>query len=71
MSPVKERVLGWIQDLPDESSLDDILYHLYVRKSVEAGLRDMAEGNVVSDDEVWREMDEWLLSNGVEVPKDS
>ena len=48
MSPLKEAVIRLIQSLPDDCTLEDIQYHLYVREKVEAGLRDVAEGRVVS-----------------------
>jgi predicted transcriptional regulator len=49
-----------LDSLPDDSSLEDISYHLYVRARVEEGLRDLDEGRVVPHKQVMREAAEWL-----------
>lgn len=38
--------------LPDTVSWDDIMYEIYFRKKVEAGIKAADEGRVVSHDEV-------------------
>lgn len=47
MQPAKATVRELLERLPDDCSLDDILYHLYVVQKVELGLSDAASGNVV------------------------
>jgi predicted transcriptional regulator len=64
MSPVKEAVIRLVQSLPDDCTLDDIHYHLYVREKVESGLRAIEEGKVVSEEEADRRIEEWLNSSG-------
>lgn len=64
MTPVKKSVIEMIERLPDECTLDDIQYHLYVRQKVERGLKDVEQGNVVSHEEAERRMNEWLESIG-------
>ena len=44
--------LSLIQNLPDDSTLEDIQYHLYVRENVERGLRDLKSKRTVSQREV-------------------
>jgi len=39
MGNTKREALELIQQLPDNSSFEDIQYHLYVREKVEGGLR--------------------------------
>ncbi len=58
MNTIKKRVLEWIQSLPDDCTLDDIKYHLYVREKVEKGLEALAAGQVHSHEEVKRRMAE-------------
>ena len=41
-----------IKKLPDTVSWDDIMYEIYVRKKVEAGIKAADEGRVVPHEEV-------------------
>jgi predicted transcriptional regulator len=43
-----------VEQLPDDASWEDLIYRLYVRQSIEAGLRDGEAGRVESVDEVRR-----------------
>jgi predicted transcriptional regulator len=61
----KAEVISWIKALPEDCTLDDIQYHLYVRRKVEAGLANSAKGNLVPHDEAKRRMNEWLKSRGL------
>lgn len=47
MAPAKATVRALLDRLPDDCSLDDILYHLYVAQKVAQGLTDAASGNVI------------------------
>ena len=47
MQPAKATVQAVLDRLPDDCSLDEVLYHLYVVQKVEQGLADVASGNVV------------------------
>lgn len=60
----KEATRQILEGLPDDATLEDIMYALYVRQKIEAGLRDIAAGNVVSHEDVVREINEWLRSAG-------
>ena len=60
MGSAKKQALELIQQLPEESSLEDIQYHLYVREKVERGLRDLKATRVLSQKEVERRMARWL-----------
>jgi predicted transcriptional regulator len=50
--PTKERVQEVLSRLPDDCSLDDVLYHLYVVQRVERGLSDVEDGRTVPHEEV-------------------
>lgn len=64
MSVVKERVIELIKGLPEDCTLEDILYHLYVREKVEAGLRAVEEGRTIPQAEVEQRTRQWLKSSG-------
>ncbi|MEP7352729.1 MAG: hypothetical protein ABI824_05810 [Acidobacteriota bacterium] len=60
MATVKEEVKKMIDDLPENASVEDIQYALYVRERVERGLREVAEGKVLDSEEVERRINQWL-----------
>lgn len=64
MSPVKEQVIKLIRALPDDATIEDIHYHLYVREKVERGLKAIDEGRVASQKDVEKKVKEWLKSSG-------
>ena len=45
-----------VDQMPDDATWDDVLYQVYVRQSIEAGLEDIREGRVVSSEEVQRRL---------------
>ncbi len=60
MGNAKREALDLIRNLPENSSLEDIQYHLYVREKVERGLRDLKNKRTLSRKEVERRMAKWL-----------
>ena len=60
----KQQVLEIIEALPDDSSLEDIMYELYVRSELEAGLDDFEHGRTVSSEEVLQKISAWRQSAG-------
>lgn len=52
MNTVKEQVHKVVDTLPEGATWDDVMYAIYVRQKIEAGIRDGEQGNVVSQDEV-------------------
>ena len=52
MGGVKEEALRLIDGLPEETSWDDIIYQMYVRKKIERGVEAAEQGRVVAHDEV-------------------
>ena len=60
----KETVRALLDRLPDDCSLDDVLYHLYVVQAVGDGLADSDAGRVIPHDEVAAELRrKWLLGS--------
>ena len=64
MSTIKEKAIELIKSLPDDCTLEDIQYHLYVREKVERGIRAIDKGQVVSQEEAERKVKEWVKSSG-------
>ena len=56
----KEEVRKLLDHIPDDASLEDIQYHIYVCQKIERGLRDVDAGRLVNHEEVERRMDKWL-----------
>jgi hypothetical protein len=68
MSPVKEAVIKLVESLPDDSTIEDIQYHLYVREKVLRGSAAIDDGRVQSHEEVGRRLQEWSASFGLTPP---
>jgi len=60
MPTAKNDVQRLLDSLPDDVSLEEIQYHIYVRQKVEKGLQDAAEGRVVTQEEAEERMARWL-----------
>jgi len=56
MQTAKQEVSKLLTQLPDNCSLEDIQYHLYVLQKIERGLKDAEEGRVYTQEEVERRM---------------
>lgn len=57
-SPIKAALHELADQLADDCNWDDVMYQLYVRQKIEAGLRDVAAGRLLTEDEVFREFDD-------------
>ena len=55
----KQEAQKILDGLPDDASLEQIQYHLYVVQKIEAGLRDAEEGRLLSQEEVERRIAKW------------
>jgi predicted transcriptional regulator len=68
MATVKEEVLRLIQSLPDDCTLEQIQYQLYLREKVQEGLADIEAGRVVSHEEAKRRIAAWRRPSGPNRP---
>ena len=58
----KETVRAPLDRLPDDCSLEDVLYHLSVIQQVERGLAEADAGGVVPHEKVVQELErKWIL----------
>lgn len=60
MASAKHDARKILDGLPEEASLEDIQYHLYVLQRIERGREDVAAGRIVSQDEVEQRLAKWL-----------
>ena len=60
MIPAKEEVKRILQQLPDDTTLEDIQYHIYIRQKVDHALEDVAAGRTLTDQEFDARMAKWL-----------
>ena len=56
---VKEETIQLIEQMPDDCTVEDILYELYLKQKVDKGLQDIREGRVVEHEEVRQRMARW------------
>lgn len=58
----KRTVQELLERLPDDCSVEDVLYHLYVVNEVEHGRSDVEAGRILSHDDVARRLRrKWAL----------
>jgi predicted transcriptional regulator len=56
---VKEKMAEIINELPDDSTYDEILRELAFRRMVERGLKNSNEGKTIDNDEIERRIKSW------------
>ncbi|HZS27827.1 MAG TPA: hypothetical protein VFB76_11410 [Candidatus Angelobacter sp.] len=56
----KQEVQSLLQKLPDNCSLEDIQYHLYVLEKVRSSLEDARANGTISQDEAESRLSRWL-----------
>ena len=59
MAVVKEEVLELIEKMPNDCTLEDILYELYFKRKVDQGLQDIREERVMTHEEAKQRMSRW------------
>jgi predicted transcriptional regulator len=60
MIPAKEEVRRLLELLPDDASLEDIQYHIYVCQKIMRGLEDIEAGRTLSEEEFEARISKWL-----------
>ncbi|MEO6393219.1 MAG: hypothetical protein ABIP75_15320 [Pyrinomonadaceae bacterium] len=60
MSTAKEEVRALLHRLPDNCSLEDIQYHLYVIEKVQHGLEVAERQGTLSQAQAEKRMEKWL-----------
>ena len=60
MATEKENIIKMIEELPDDVSLDEVMYHLYVRQKILRGLEDVKHGRTYSHNQAKKMLEKWL-----------
>ncbi len=60
MEAIKEKVITMIQNMPQDTSVEDIMAELYFRYEVDEGLKQLDEGKGISHEEVEKRIKKWL-----------
>ena len=60
----KRAALDMIQAMPEDVSLEEIMYELYFRQRVDRGLEELDQGETLTPEEVKRSLAKWLQSSG-------
>lgn len=59
MDTAKEQVQQILEILPEDASLEDIPYHIYVRQMIEEGIADVDAGRLIPHEEVAKRLAKW------------
>jgi len=60
MPNVKETVISLVKKLPKDSTIEDIMEHLYVKQKILKGQKQLQIGQFYTHEEAKRIMKEWL-----------
>ncbi len=60
MSTAKSEVVSMLNSLPDDTSLEDIQYHLYVLEKVKRGVERAESEGTLSHTEAKQRLGKWL-----------
>ncbi|MEQ9354449.1 MAG: hypothetical protein RIG63_18550 [Coleofasciculus chthonoplastes F3-SA18-01] len=61
MSSAKQAVTSLLSQLPDDCSLEDIQYHLYVIEKVYRGLEAATTQGTIPQEEAQKRLSQWLI----------
>ena len=56
---IKDQVISFIKSLPEDVTLEDIMYHLYVREKTFRGLKEADEVKKVSNEKAKEIIEKW------------
>ena len=60
MSTIKEKVVSLVKKLPGNSTLEDIMEHLYVKQKILKGQKQLETGQFYTHEEAKGMMKKWL-----------
>ncbi|MCF6271272.1 MAG: hypothetical protein L3J41_16285 [Melioribacteraceae bacterium] len=60
MKTVKEEVQSLLEKLPDDSTFEDVQYHLYVVDKISKGITRADEEGTLNQEEVERKFSKWI-----------
>mgnify|MGYP006304333549 FL=1 len=60
MSSTKEKVQAVLGKLPDDCTLEDVQYHLYVLEKIQRGIDRADNEGTISQEQAEKRLDKWL-----------
>jgi predicted transcriptional regulator len=64
MDKIKDAAIETIKRLPDECSVDDIMYEINLIAQVLDGLKDAEDGKILTTEELLGRVDKWAKYDG-------
>ena len=61
MSMIKDEVTSLLDRLPDDASIKDVQYHLYIIDKVRKGLESVERDGGLSQEQVEERLSKWLV----------
>jgi hypothetical protein len=62
MSTIRDEVTSLLDRLPDDASLEDVQYHLYVVEKVRNGLESAQNEGTITQEQAEEKLGKWLIS---------
>jgi hypothetical protein len=62
VSAIKDEVTSLLDRLPDDASIEDVQYHLYVVEKVRNGLDAVRTEGAISQEQAEEKLGKWLIS---------
>ncbi|MFQ5963589.1 MAG: hypothetical protein ACE5KZ_04820 [Candidatus Scalinduaceae bacterium] len=60
MDTLKDKIAELIHHLPENSTLEDIQYHLYVLEKIRKGQQSIKDGKGISNEEAKARLSKWI-----------
>ena len=60
MSTAKDEVKALLNNLPDDCSLEDVQYHLYVVEKINRGIERAEKEGMLNQEDVEGKLDKWI-----------
>jgi len=60
METPKQEVQEILDSLPEDATLDEIQYRIYVRQAIDRGLEDIEQGRTLTQEAVEQRMTRWI-----------
>ena len=62
MKSLKQNVEQLVRNLPDDSTMEDIQYHLYVLDKIQKGQEAIRDGKGISHEEAKTRLSKWITN---------
>jgi len=62
MSPIKAAALQAIDNLPDDASIEDINYGIYLLTRLGQARKEVAEGHLIDQEVIEQKMKKWITA---------